>query len=370
MSRTKPPKILFWCIFLVLCGLGFGCTSTHKIIVLPYDNYSAKPTDHWLRDGFSESMNDHLQYVKKLEVLPREDINEICKNLDLSPYVHFDEEKAAKIGRKLRARYVIIGRFRRSNDSLIVFSRIVNSYKKRIEHQFRLRTEAPKNYRFFSQVLGISEYTAYALGGSGEIRQIMEPASRRTKSFKAFEYYINGRLASFQGRTEDYRVAINWYRQAINADYSYALAYGAIADVYTEWGFLLKQRNRAYHEEYRKAHQNLKDALKYDPKLPAFHIGRARRYLEADIHYVVGDTHLRNQNYEAAIAAFRKNLDLTPNDSLTLFGMGEAYLGMGDVQRSRHYYTSALEYNPALVKAIDRLEELTSVPEKKIDYDK
>jgi len=261
MSRTKPPLITLCHLFLLLALAGtLACGSRTRIAVLPYDNYSARPEDNWLQDGLSESLSDHLQYVDQFEILTRDKINAVCTKLEMTPYVDWNEKKAGKIGRKLRADYVVMGRFRRGHESLVVFSRIVKPFGSKVIHEFRKRTESPRNYRFFSQILDIAEYTAFALGGSGDMKMSMRPASKRTRSFKAYEHYILGRLSSFHNRREDYRVAIRWYRQALKEDYRYSLAYTGIAEAYAKWGFLLKQKAKPYQEEYRKAYKNLKKA--------------------------------------------------------------------------------------------------------------
>ena len=84
--------------------------------------------------------------------------------------------------------------------------------------------------------------------------------------------------------------------------------------------------------------------------------------MDADIDFIVGDTFLRNKQYSQALVAFRRNLERTPFDALTLLRMGEAYVGLGEKERARHYFASALEVNPSLKPALDRLEALMMNP--------
>lgn len=364
-ATDQPRQAWVWLVVLALIShiSLMGCAQRLKVVVLPFENQTQFPEDEWLRDAFSEALTDHLLYAKKPDLISRLALNQACVENRKTPYIKFTAASTAEsLGKLLGADRVIYGAFQKRGSDLVTFSRMINTSNGEILHEFRLRNETPNNFLFFTQV----QDTASALLPPLKIskREIagtkakMEKAKLRTRDFKAYELFIRGKIAFFQQSEDSFRVAANWYREAINTDFRFALAYYGLAETLAFWGYQNKTNNRPYQDFYRKSHEAIAKAKQFDPDLPYFHIEAAKKYLDADIPYVVGMTHLANKQYDLAIASFRRNLAATPQDAMTLFQMGEAYLGQNDTQRARAHYVAALEKNPAFVPAIDKLEVL------------
>lgn len=355
-------------ILALLSQFAFSaCSRRLKVLVLPFENQTQLPEDEWLRDAFSEALTDHLLYAKKPDMISRLNLNQSCVENRKSPYIKFTSAAAAEdLGKLLGADRVIYGAFQKRGNDLVTFSRMVNASNGEILHEFRLRNETPNNFLFFTQVHDTAASLLPALkiskGDVSGTKTKMEKAKLRTRDFKAYELYIRGKIAFFQQSEDGYRVAANWYREAINTDFRFALAYYGLAETLAFWGYQNKTNNKPYQDFYRKSHEAIARAKQFDPDLPFFHIQAAKQFLDADIPYVVGMTHLANKQYDLAIASFRKNLVATPKDAMTLFQMGEAYLGQNDTQRARAHYVAALEKNPAFIPAIDKLEILMPRP--------
>src|SRR5262249_36742047 len=161
---------------------------------------SAEPQDQWLRDGFSESLADHLDLTGHVHVISREDLNQACKELKITPYIPFAEEAlAARVGKKLEATDVVIGSFRRRQDRLVTFSRMVKVDSGKVVHATRQKNEALQNYLFFKQVLEIADGFLPAFGVSekkiSDVEEVMRPAGKRTSTLRPFEFFVLGRLA-------------------------------------------------------------------------------------------------------------------------------------------------------------------------------
>ena len=262
----------------------------------------------------------------------------------------------------MKSDFIVIGTFRRRPDSIVAFTRILDGSSGETLHQYRQRSQRPDNFRFFQQVREITQKALPGLKAANKTiknsDELILPASKRVRGLKGFEYYVLGRKAFWKGGESNYRVAATWYREAIKYDFKYALGYIGLAETLAHWGFERKINNRSYQDFYRKAHDQIRIAKKYDPTISFYHYERSKKILDADIDFVVGETHLKNKQWGQALAAYRLSLSKTPEDAYTLYRMGEAYLGLGEMERARHHFASALEINPSLIPAIDRLEYL------------
>lgn len=340
-------------MLLCMALLAAGCASNRRIAVLPFENLSADPSDDWLRDGFSESLGDHFLYVKDIWPKHREDINAAAKSVDQPVYLPFGAvAQAAQIGLALDAGRVMIGSFRHREDELITFTRLIDCKSGQILHETRQRVAGPANFRFFSQIQEMVQAVEQT------DPEKLEVPGRRTKNFKAFEYFIQGRLSTLRDTDEEYRNAATWFREAIKLDYQYALAYVGLAEALSHWGFLIKQDGKAYQDLYRKAYENLNLAEKYDAAIPVYHKARTENLLKADSFYVVGMTQLKNQEWTLAQQSFQKALDLTPHDAMAIFQLGEIERLQGRIDAAREQYMKALELRPNLTPAMDGLEKV------------
>jgi tetratricopeptide (TPR) repeat protein len=154
-----------------------------------------------------------------------------------------------------------------------------------------------------------------------------------TNNPKAFELYQLGRFYWGKRNQKEYETAIQYFKQAINEDPDYALAYAGMADTYflMNWGFSdinkrMKYRNKA--EEYA-----LK-ALELDENLAEAHTVLATLYFFIDY------------NWAKAEKTFLKALKLNPNYSTLHHRYSEHLTITGRHEKARMHINKAIELDP------------------------
>lgn len=77
-----------------------------------------------------------------------------------------------------------------------------------------------------------------------------------------------------------------------------------------------------------------------------------------------GKFYFLNKRYNEAILEFQKALKLDPKNARILYELGAAHEGNGDIEITKVLYLKALEIDPKLKEAQERLDELVGISEK------
>jgi tetratricopeptide (TPR) repeat protein len=120
-----------------------------------------------------------------------------------------------------------------------------------------------------------------------------------TQNPEAYELYLKGRYAWNKRTPADLEAAISYFNQAIAKDPGYALAYAALADVYSVFTYY----GGNPRELYPKSNAAARKALELDPTLAHPHAVLGSNYKEYDWDFSGGE------------AEFKKALELDPNDA-------------------------------------------------------
>ncbi|HEX6279848.1 MAG TPA: tetratricopeptide repeat protein [Pyrinomonadaceae bacterium] len=136
----------------------------------------------------------------------------------------------------------------------------------------------------------------------------------RTENAKAYESYLRGRLHYFRITPGDVDLSIGYFRQAIEADPNYALAYAALADAY-------RTQAIAAHEPAKNVCPEAKRlalrALEIDPEL-------------AEGYIVLGWVELFYEwDWKAAENYLNRAIELAPYDSDAYRARGHLYSILG-----------------------------------------
>ncbi|MCX7940908.1 MAG: tetratricopeptide repeat protein [Endomicrobia bacterium] len=88
---------------------------------------------------------------------------------------------------------------------------------------------------------------------------------------------------------------------------------------------------------------------KYDEAIEKYNSAEIKKPSSPLVFYNKGNTFYKQQSYEQAIREYQKSLGLTKDKELKsklLFNMGNAYLKLGDINKAKEAYISALKLNP------------------------
>jgi eukaryotic-like serine/threonine-protein kinase len=169
------------------------------------------------------------------------------------------------------------------------------------------------------------------LGVTASAEELSHFARHFTKNDEAFQLYSVGR-SLFNKRTVDTsKKGIEYFRQAVEKDPSYALAYAGIADCYVLLGVYNGMDRRS---AYTSARDMANKALELDDELAEAHNSLAL------VHY------LYDWDWTAAESEFRKAIELNPRYVTARQWYGLFLGGMGRFDEAEAEMQKALDLDP------------------------
>ena len=309
-------------VLIALAGVGIYLASGHRktidsLAVLPFTNVSGDPNTEYLSDGISESLINKLSQLPNLTVMSR---NSVFRYKG-------QEIDAQAAGRDLKVQAVLTGRMVQRGGSLSISAEFVDvrnnshiwgeQYNRRLSDIFAVQEEIARQ---------ISETLSFKL--SGEDRKRL--TKHYTDNTEAYQLYLKGRYYWNKRSAEGTSKAIEYFKQAIDADPNYALAYAGLADSY---GFLTEFSGVPKEETYPKAMAAARKALELDDTLSEAHTSLAAN-LQADM------------DWSGAEREFKRAIELNPNYPTAHHWYSEYLQIMGRLDESQAEIKRALELDP------------------------
>jgi len=138
-----------------------------------------------------------------------------------------------------------------------------------------------------------------------------------TSAPEAYKYYTEGRKYHSKG---DYRQAIPFFEKAVEIDPEFAMAYRAMASA---------NGNLGNNDEWKKS---IEKALELSDRVS----DRERHLIQADFYRT-------SEEYDKAIEAYNKLLELYPDDSTGLNNLGVIYNRIEEYDKALKYYKLAYQ---------------------------
>ena len=332
---------------------GGGTTGAiRSIAVLPLENVGGDPRDEYFSDGMTDELMAALSRVPGLRVASR-----------TSSYVFKGKRNVdvRQIANRLNVAAVLEGSVQRDGDRMRINTQLTNvsdglslwsgRYERDNKDVFRVEDE-------------ISQAAVRALTPALTGRAVAHLARPGTDNIDAYDLYLRARFR-FNNFTEpDLRESITLYRQALDKDPRYALAWAGIAE---SWSYLADD-----YMAPREAEPNVKaaalHALALDSTVAAAHAllgtelyqfewnfddgGRElREALALDPHlfisqlsyhgYLIATGHL-----DSALAVLEQAQALDPLSVLDALFLGRFYGIVGRYDRAAGEYRHALDLSP------------------------
>ncbi|MDT4898358.1 MAG: eukaryotic-like serine/threonine-protein kinase [Acidobacteriota bacterium] len=368
-------------------------THIDSLAVLPLANASADPGTEYLSDGITESIINTLSQLPQLKVMARATVFRYKGK----------EVDSQEVKRDLGVRAVMMGRVLQFGDNLVIKIELVDTedgsqlwgeqYKRKAADIFEVQEEISKE---------ISEKLKLKL--TGEEKLLL--GKRYTDNTEAYRLYLKGRFCLSKTTKEALNNAIKHFRQAIDIDPDYALAYAGLADAY----YALSSNHLPANEAMPKARAAAEQALQMDETLSEAHasLGLVKAFYEWDwsgaemeyrraielnpgyasahhwygwylalmgrlneaiaeikqaseldplsleINSDLGLSFFFARQYERAIEQFEKALEMDPNSIWTRFFMGWAREQKGDYAEAIEDYKRAaqLDDSPLILAAL------------------
>jgi serine/threonine-protein kinase len=190
------------------------------------------------------------------------------------------------------------------------------------------------------------------------------PRGRQTRNARAYHLYLKGRFYWTRRYHGGLTAALDHFKNAIQEDAGYALAYAGLADAYAFMGIYAVQRPRS---AFARAAEAAERALALDPNLPEAHTSIAFIKLAHE------------WDLPAASRAFARSLELDPDQSVTRIYYSWLLVLQGDVGSATREVRKAQEIEPLspLVNAgaghtfylANRYDEAVAECEKALEID-
>jgi len=265
-----------------------------SVAVLPFLNLSADPENEYFADGITEDVIAHLSKIRALKVISRTSVIAFKQR----------EQSLREIGARLEVATLLEGSVRRAGDRVRIVAQLIDAesdrhlwaetYDRRLTDVFAIQTDV---------ALQIAAALKAELSPDEKSRLHQEP----TSDLQAYQLYLQGRHCYLRYTAEGSRRGIEYFEQAVAKDPNYALAYAALAMVYTE---LAETGSLRPGEAYARARDASAKALALDLGLGEAHCMLA--YITAVCDF----------NWVSAEQEFKRALELTPNsaDTYDLYG--------------------------------------------------
>src|SRR5882672_6721975 len=315
-----------------------GGETIDSLAVLPFVNASADPNTEYLSDGITESLINSLSQLPHLKVMSRD-----------SAFMYKGKDTDARtVGQALGVRAVFKGRVMQRGDDLEISAELVDArdnshiwgqqYSRKSSDIFALQGELAKE---------MTSMLRMRLTGEDEKRM----AKSYTVNPEANQAYLKGRYWWNKRTEEGLNKGIEYFRQAIEKDPTYAVAYAGLADCYSslaEYNIVLPK------EAFPRANEAALKALEIDDTLAEAHTSLAKIKTVYD------------WDRSGADREFRRAIELNPSYATAHQWYGEALGQMGRLNEAVAQYKRALELD-TLSLVINRNMGFIFIAEREYD---
>lgn len=298
-----------------------------SIAVMPFINESAGKDVEYLSDGMTETLISSLSNIPQLSIKARSTVF-TYKNKELS---------LSKIGLELKVDAILLGRLVQRGDELKLHLELVETSTQNVLWAENYDRKMKDLISLQSEIAGdVSDKLRLKLTAA-EQKQV---AKSHTANSEAQQLYLKGRFHWNKRNIKDFKRAIEYFKQAIEKDPNYALAYSGLADIYA----LMPLYGDFRPKEYMPlAKQSALKALELDENLAEAHASLGRIFNSFDF------------NWSGAEREFIKSIKLNPNYPTVHQWYAEFLAFSGRSDESLKEISIALELDP-LSLVINRMK--------------
>ena len=299
-----------------------GNAPAKSIAVLPFENLSRDPDNAYFAEGIQDEILTRLAKVADLKVISHTSTQRYKSSPDNLP----------QIAKELGVANVLEGSVQKSQDQVRVNVQLINaatdahlwaeSFDRKLIDIFAVESEIAAK---------VADTLQAKLTGAEQHAISMQP----TKNTEAYQLYLKGRYFWNKRTGPDLQKAIDYFKQAIKQDPSYALAYVGLGDSY----ILLSGFGAAPPQDsFPLAEAAAKKALEIDDNLAEAH---------TTLGFILCVHHL---NFAHSIREFERAIALNANYATAHHWFGDGpLLAVGQFDRAIAEGKRAAELDPLSV---------------------
>jgi serine/threonine protein kinase/tetratricopeptide (TPR) repeat protein len=299
---------------------------TKAIAVLPFDNISPDKESDYFGTGLTEELIANLSRLTGVRVVSR----------TTSMQYRGTTKDAKTIGRELGVRYIVEGSVRKFQDNLRITAQLIE-----VESDTQLWAETYKGK--LADVFDIQEQVAKQIVDALLVKltptEKVVLTKRSTLSAEAFDCALRARNFLYRLTKANVQFAVQLFQRAIELDPRYAAAYAGLGEAY---GILFQVFDRK-NEWLDKAIEAGLKALMYDASL-------------SEAYSTLGFAYFNKREYDDALTASRKAIELDPNNVSGLWILGRIYLTSDRFREAAELLQRVLALNPEFYSAFIDLQ--------------
>jgi eukaryotic-like serine/threonine-protein kinase len=325
-SISRFARIALIAAALALSGIGLYLFSLRdkaidSVAVLPFANESADPQMEYLSDGITESLIRSLSQLPDLKVSARASVFRF-KGREVDPRT---------VGQELGVRAVLMGRLVRRDGGISISVELVDALNNNQIWSDQYNWKPADLSAIQADIVkDIAERLRLKL--TGEEERLL--AKRRPGNAEAYRLYLIGRYYWNKRTEEGLKKAIDYFRQAIDLEPGYALAYTGLADSYSSLVFSFDVSVLPPRDGMPKAKDAALKARDLDDSLAEAHTSLAM----IKLHY--------DWDWPEAEREFNRAIRLDPNHVNAHHWYSHYLLPMGRIEESLAESSRALQLDP------------------------
>jgi serine/threonine protein kinase/Tfp pilus assembly protein PilF len=232
--------------------------AVQSVAVVPFINASGDSGADYLSDGITDNLKDGLSHLPGLRVVSHRSMPSDIRQ----------EPNLESIGRDLKVEVVLSGKVIQQGDNLSVRAELFDVTKNRYIWSKQYSRSLSGILSLQIEILReVAEGLRLKISGQEETLR----RRRYTDNTEAYQAYLKGRYLWTKRTEESLSKSIECFKQAIQKDPAYALAYAGMADSYIILGFIQRPG-----DAFPKAEENALKALQLDDSLSEAHTSLAR----------------------------------------------------------------------------------------------
>jgi serine/threonine protein kinase len=292
----------------------------NSIAVLPLADLSQNRDQEYFCNGMTEDIITKLSRLPELKVISRTSVMRY-KNTD---------KDIKDIGKELGVASILEGSIRKEQDNIRVSAQLIDmkdgfhlwadNYDRKLESVFDVQDE-------------VSQSIAEALKVKLTRKEIEAIKKGRPKNIDAYEFYlrgmhfINSKYINSH-REEDFKSAIEMFKNTLKIEPDYALAYMGFVWSYQHHYQITGNTKDLYHVK-----KNARTIYKIDPDL-------------AEANAIIAWIHAIRHKYKKSYNFYKRALEINPNVSLMNHIIGLYFRNLGLLHQAIEYFSRSLELDP------------------------